>query len=182
MLTEANRRDRGVTLIEIMISLGVMSIAVAIIASTLSLAQRTANRIEHSSVAVDAARLLSATLDRELRSAVCINQPVPNQTPPRNVLNFQTVASPGEGITYEVVDGPWSRDQLVVPLGESAVIRSEGLSTRIVISNVGLTSTAFGQMKTPLRTVVVDIPIRSEDGGEFHMLTTVAGRNAWGQC
>jgi prepilin-type N-terminal cleavage/methylation domain-containing protein len=177
-----DRRDSGMTLFELVISMAVMAIVVAIVASTLSLAQRATNRLESSSVAIDAARLLSATLDRELRSAVCITEPVPNQGSPRKRLSFQTVASPGEGITYQVVDGPWSHDQLAVPSGRSAVIRTEGLSTRIVVGNVGATTTAFEQTMTPLRTVVVDIPIRSDEGGEFHLQTTVAGRNAWGQC
>lgn len=160
--------DTGVTLFELVISIAVMSIVVAIVASTLSLAQQTTNRIENSSVAIDSARLLSATLDRELRSAVCINEPLPSQAPPRNRLNFQTVASPGDGITYEIVD--------------ATVTRTEHGVTRTVIEHVGVTTTAFQQLMTPLRTVVVDIPIRSDNGGEFHLQTTVAGRNAWGQC
>ena len=41
----------------------------AIVASTLILVQRATNQIERSSVAVDAARLVSESLDRELRSA-----------------------------------------------------------------------------------------------------------------
>ena len=164
----SDSRDSGVTLVELMISMILMALAVAIVATTLGLAQRTTNRIERSSDAIDAARLVSATLDRELRSAVCIREPLPNQVPPCNVLNFQTVASPGDGITYEVVDG--------------TVIRTENGTSRTVIGNVGSTTTAFAQMMTPLRTVVVDIPIRSANGGEFHLLTTIAGRNAWGQC
>ena len=83
-------------------------------------------------------------------------------------MNFQTVASPGDGITYEVIDG--------------TVTRTENGMSRTVIGNVGSTTTAFAQMMTPLRTVVVDIPIRSANGGEFHLQTTIAGRNAWGQC
>ena len=162
------RCDRGVTLVELMISMALMGLVVAIVAATLGLAQRTTNRIESSSNAIDAARLVSATLDRELRSAVCIKEPVPNQPSPRNVLTFQTVASPGAGITYEIVG--------------DTVTRTENGSSRTVIDNVGATSTAFAQLMTPLRTVVVDIPIQSANGGEFHMQTTVAGRNAWGQC
>jgi prepilin-type N-terminal cleavage/methylation domain-containing protein len=164
----SNRRDRGVTLVELMISMALMGLVVAIVAATLGLAQRTTNRIESSSNAIDAARLVSATLDRELRSAVCIKEPVPNQPAPRNVLTFQTAASPGAGITYEIVD--------------DTVTRTENGATRTVVEHVGATTTAFQQLMTPLRTVVVDIPIRSDNGGEFHLQTTVAGRNAWGQC
>lgn len=163
-----DRHDDGVSLIELMISMALMTLVVVIVSTTLGLAQRATNRIESSSEAIDAARLVSATLDRELRSAVCIKEPLPNQPPPRNVLNFQTVASPGDGITYEIVDG--------------TVLRTEGANSRQVIGNVGSTTTAFAQLMTPLRTIVVDIPIRSANGGEFHLQTTIAGRNAWGQC
>lgn len=168
MRAVSDRRDRGVMLVEMMISMALMGLVVAIVAATLGLAQRTTNRIESSSNAIDAARLVSATLDRELRSAVCIKEPVPNQPVPRNVLTFQTVASPGAGITYEIVG--------------DTVMRTENGSSRTVIDKVGSTTTAFTQLMTPLRTVVVDIPIQSANGGEFHMQTTVAGRNAWGQC
>ena len=167
-MSSSDRSDRGLTLFELVISIAVMSIAMLIIGSTLSLAQRTTNRIESSSVAIDSARLLSATLDRELRSAVCIEEPSPNQAAPRNRLTFQTVASPGEGITYEIVD--------------DTVTQTEHGVSRTVVDHVGSTTTAFRQLMTPLRTVVVDIPIRSDNGGEFHLQTTVAGRNAWGQC
>ena len=163
-----DRHDDGVSLIELLISMALMALVVVIVSTTLGLAQRATNRIESSSEAIDAARLVSATLDRELRSAVCIKEPLPNQLPPRNVLNFQTVASPGDGITYEIVDG--------------AVTRTEGVNSRKVIGNVGSATTAFTQLMTPLRTIVVDIPIRSANGGEFHLQTTIAGRNAWGQC
>ena len=168
MRAAGDRGDHGVTLIELTISMALTALVVVIISATLGLAQRATNRIESTAEAVDSARLVSATLDRELRSAVCIKEPLPNQVPPRNVLNFQTVASPGAGITYEIV-------------GDS-VIRTEGSNSREVIRNVGVTTTAFDQKMTPLRTLVVDIPIRSANGGEFHMQTTIAGRNAWGQC
>ena len=168
MRAAGDRSDHGVTLIELTILMALTALVVVIISATLGLAQRATNRIESTAEAVDSARLVSATLDRELRSAVCIKEPLPNQVPPRNVLNFQTVASPGGGITYEIV-------------GDS-VIRTEGSNSREVIRNVGATTTAFDQKMTPLRTLVVDIPIRSANGGEFHMQTTIAGRNAWGQC
>lgn len=168
MRAALDRGDDGVTLIELTISMALTALVLVIISATLGLAQRATNRIESTADAVDSARLVSATLDRELRSAVCIKEPLPNQVAPRNVLTFQTVASPGAGITYEIV-------------GDS-VIRTEGSSSREVIRNVGSTTTAFNQLMTPLRTLVVDIPIRSANGGEFHLQTTIAGRNAWGQC
>jgi hypothetical protein len=63
------------------------------------------------------------------------------------------------------------------------VTRTENLGVpRPVITGVGSTTTAFTQLSTPLRTVYVNIPIRSANGGEFYLQTTVAGRNAWKPC
>ena len=161
-------RDSGTTLIELMITLAIMSIVMTIAAATLILAQAASNRIEHSAQAIDAARLLSASLDRELRSAICISSPGENLT--GNTLTFQTLASTEVAVlSYTITNG--------------TVTRTENLGQpQTVISGVGSTTTAFRQVTTPLRTVVVDIPIRSENGGEFHLLTTVAGRNAWRPC
>lgn len=161
-------RDSGVTLVELMIALAVMGIAAAISASTLLLAQRATNQLDATAAAVDAARLVSAELDRELRSATCISSPGENLS--SNTLTFQTLAgSDVVVLTYSVAFG--------------AVTRTENLGVpRTVISGVGSTASAFTQLTTPLRTVFVNIPIRSANGGEFYLQTTVAGRNAWRPC
>ena len=85
-------------------------------------------------------------------------------------MTFQTLSSTEVAVlTYTIVDG--------------SVTRTENLGDpRTVIEGVGATTTGFSQVTTPLRTVVVDIPIRSENGGEFRLQTTVAGRNAWRRC
>lgn len=165
---DARRRDGGVTLVELMISIAVMVIVTAMAASTLLLAQRTTKQIENSATAVDSARLLSAELDRELRSAVCISSPGENLT--SNTLTFQTLAIDDVVVlSYSVAFGTVTRTE---NLGEP----------RTIISGVGLTTTAFRQVTTPLRTVEVNIPIKSDNGGEFNLQTTVAGRNAWRPC
>lgn len=160
--------EQGMTLVELMISMAVMAIVTGLAASTMLLSQRTTNRIEKSAEAVDAARLLSAELDRELRSAVCILSPGENLS--SNILTFQTLAAEDVMVlSYSVAYG--------------IVTRTENLGEpRTVITDVGLTTTAFKQVTTPLRTIEVNIPIRSENGGEFNLQTTVAGRNAWRAC
>jgi prepilin-type N-terminal cleavage/methylation domain-containing protein len=160
--------DRGVTLVELVIGMAVMAIVTGMAASTLLLSQRATNRIEKTVTAVDAARLLSAELDRELRSAVCILSPGENVS--SNTLSFQTLAAEQVVVlTYSVAFG--------------IVTRTENLDEpRTIITDVGLTTTAFKQVTTPLRTIEINIPIRSENGGEFNLQTTVAGRNAWRAC
>ena len=168
MTARSDRRDNGTTLIELMITLAVMAIGMAIVGSTLILVQNATNRIERSSEAIDAARLLSASLDRELRSAVFISSPGENLY--SNTLTFQTLSSDVVAVlTYAVINGTVTRTE---NLGEP----------RTVISEVGATATAFKQVTTPLRTVVVNIPIRSANGGQFQLQTTIAGRNAWRPC
>jgi hypothetical protein len=169
MTTTATRHgDSGTTLLELVITLAVTSIAMVMIGSILIVAQRSTTRLVTSQNAVDDARLLSATLDRELRSAICISTPTENQS--GNTLTFQTIAHDAVAVlTYTVVDDAVTRTQGVEP-------------ARTVVKGVGSTTTAFRQVNTPLRTVVVDIPIRSATGGQFHLQTTVAGRNAWRAC
>ena len=166
--TQARQQDKGMTLIELMISVAVMSIAMAMVGSILIVAQRATTRMETSQSTIDDARLLSATLDRELRSAICISVPAENQS--GNTLSFQTISADAVAtLTYAVTSGAVTR---TVGLGQPST----------VIDGVGATTTAFRQVTTPLRTVVVDIPVRSVTGGEFHLQTTVAGRNAWRAC
>ena len=81
----------------------------AIVGSTLILGQRATTRMERSEVAIDDARLLSATLDHELRSAICISAPSENGA--GNTLTFQTIASDDIVLlTYSVGAGAVTRD------------------------------------------------------------------------
>ena len=177
------RRDRGLTLLELMISLAVMSIAMMIVAMTLISVQRATNQIQASSSAIDEARLLSAGFDRELRSADCISSPEDNTF--STTLTFRTTINRQAPVmlTYQVDYGDGSHN--------GTVTRQEGEGTpRIVISVVGPQpagpiSGPFNQLSTPgpsLRTLVVNIPIRSGNGGVFPLITTVAGRNSWRPC
>ena len=146
----------------------VMAIAAIVIATVLVSAQQVTNRMQNSAAAIDSARLISATLDRELRSAACIATPDENLT--GNTLTFRTVIY-GKTVTLTYV------------VGGGIVTRSEDLGAPLtLIEHVGTTTTAFKQMATPLRTVVVDIPIESDNGGVFRLQTTVAGRNVWRSC
>lgn len=161
-------RDRGATLIELMVAMFVMGIVSVLVSGILISAFNSTNRMQRTTAAVDDARLVSASLDRELRSAMCISAPAENQS--GNTLTFVTLANGTQTtLTYVVAAG--------------SVTRQAGFETpRVLITNVGTTSSAFTQIVTPLRTVQVRIPIKSENGGEFALQTTVAGRNVWRNC
>ena len=164
----ARAGDAGTTILELLVTLVVMGVATIVITTVLVSAQQVTNRMQNSAAAVDSARLISASLDRELRSAHCIRAPGDNLT--GNTLTFESVSN-GETVllTYAVGDG--------------VVTRREGVDPALtVIEHVGTTTTAFKQVTTPLRTIVVDIPIESDNGGVFRLQTTIAGRNVWRTC
>ncbi|MGZ4673032.1 MAG: PulJ/GspJ family protein [Ilumatobacteraceae bacterium] len=176
-------RDRGMTLFETMLTLAVMSIVMTMVASTLISVQRATNQLEASSSAIDEARLLSASLDRELRSADCISSPGENAY--STTLTFRTTINRQAPVmlTYQVDYG--------VGTDNGTVTRQEGAGApRPVVTVVGPQPAGpiagpFNQVSTPgpsLRTVVVNIPIRSSNGGVFQLVTTVAGRNSWRAC
>ena len=164
----ARHGDAGTTLVELLVTMVVMAIASVVIGTVLVSAQQVTNRMQNSAAAVDSARLISASLDRELRSASCIRAPGDNQT--GNTLTFKSV------VDRKVVE-------LTYVVGDGAVTRRiDGGAALTVIEHVGTTTTAFRQVTTPLRTIVVDIPIESDHGGVFQLQTTVAGRNVWRSC
>jgi type II secretory pathway pseudopilin PulG len=166
--TDTPDGDLGATLIELMVTMLVMGIVSVLVSGTLISAFNSTNRMQRTTAAVDDARLVSASLDRELRSALCISMPAENQS--GNTLTFVTLSNGVEtSLSYVVSAG--------------SLTRQTGLGTPLeMITNVGTTSTAFTQLVTPLRTVKVRIPIKSENGGVFTLQTTVAGRNVWRSC
>ncbi len=167
------RRDRpvpdaGLTLIELSVSMVVMSIVMIMFLTTLTSAMSSSGRLQRSAEAIDDARLISAQLDRELRSAECISAPAENAF--GNNLVFRTLANGAIAtITYRVSAGQVTRQ---VGLG----------AEQIIITNVGTSTDAFTQVVSPLRTIRVRIPIKSANGGTFSLETTIAGRNAWRTC
>ncbi len=160
--------DAGVTLIELAVSMLIMSIVMVMFLTTLASAMNSSGRLQRSAEAIDGARLISAQLDRELRSAECISTPAENTT--GNTLVFRTLMNGGVAtITYRVSAGE--------------VTRQVDLSAKdVIITNVGTSTDAFTQVVTPLRTIRVRIPIKSANGGTFSLETTIAGRNAWRTC
>ena len=156
------------TLVELLVSMTIMTVLMAIVGPMLISAMTATNRLERTNDAINDARLVSAQLDRELRSAECISSPAENQA--GNVLIFRTLADGTQStLTYRIVGTELTRrDDL-------------GLERRL-ISTVGSTTEAFRQLVTPLRTVQVNIPITSENRGTFELKTTIAGRNTWRAC
>jgi prepilin-type N-terminal cleavage/methylation domain-containing protein len=159
--------EAGTTLVELLVAMAVMGVIFALAGPTLLSAIGATDRLAATQSAIDDAQLVSARLDRELRSAICISTPAENTS--GNVLSFETL-SDGEraAVTYTVAEG--------------RVEREEAGHVDVLATRVGATTSAFTQVATPLRTVRLALPIRSEHGGAFLLETTIAGRNAWRSC
>jgi len=166
--TNRGRGDAGVTLVELVVSLAVMSIAFLVVGGVLISALTSSNRLQASSAAVDEGRRASARIDRELRSATCIREPAVGT--PGDTLIFDTVADgPSHRVTYEVTGGQLTRQQ---DAGTAATV-ANGLVAG---------EPTFSQVATPLRTVQVGLTVASANGGTYRLTTTIAGRNAWRTC
>ena len=97
-------------------------------------------------------------------------------------------------LIYEVIFGSLTDATLngSVKRTETKMVGATAVtSERTVINVVGPQPTnsttslpipAFTQNLTPLRTLDIDIPIRSAQGGKFDIVTTIAGRNSWRTC
>jgi prepilin-type N-terminal cleavage/methylation domain-containing protein len=161
--------DDGVTLVELLVSMTIMGIVIALAGPTLLSAMNATNRLQLTSAAVDDAQFVSARLDRELRSAICVSLP-PVNTAGGNVLEFVTLDGGAQStVTYTVAGGEISRSQNLGP-------------AFVLATMVGPSTTVFKQIATPLRTIEVKLPVTSRNGGSFLLETTIAGRNAWRSC
>jgi len=161
------RSDEGTTLVELLVAVAVSAVVMLVVGMTLVSATRGTRLLEHTSEAVDEARLASARIDRELRSATCISSPAENTT--GNMLAFDTVA---DGVPHHVT----------YAVDDDELVRREGGKEVVVVTPIGATAGAFRLVSTPLRTVEINLPVESANGGSFVLATTIAGRNAWRTC
>lgn len=162
------RSEAGITVLELSVSLILISIVSAAFLPVLDMATRSVRPMQAQSVAVDDLRSSLATIGRELRSALCITQPSANGAS-GNVLQFTTEANDQQyQVTYTVTNGK--------------LLRQRTNETQVILVGSGLSgqSPAFTYIATPRRTVKVDLtyqPDPAEPGRE--LVTTMAGRNAW---
>lgn len=162
------RRESGVTILELVMSMTLISIVSAVFLPVLDTATRSIRPMQAQSDAVDDLRASLATIGRELRSALCITVPAANGAS-GDVLQFTTEANNQQyEVTYTVTNGRLLRQVT----GESQVI----------LVGTGLTgqAAAFTYMATPRRTVKVDFTYQPDPSQSGRRLSTVmVGRNAW---
>jgi prepilin-type N-terminal cleavage/methylation domain-containing protein len=165
------RVESGLTLVEVVVAVSLLSIVSAVFLPLLASASRSVHPMQVQSQSIDSLRNALASIGREMRSAACVTEPAANAGA-SNRLRFTTDAN---NSTYEVTYTATAGQLLRQVTGESSVTLVE---TGLV--NPG---DAFTHIATPRRTVKVVFHFQPDPKRPvLDLSTVVAGRNAWHAC
>jgi type II secretory pathway pseudopilin PulG len=177
------RDERGMSLVELIVSMSVLIIVAPMIASVMVNTLRAGTATEDQSRVVDELRQQMYAVSRELRSARCIKAPTAFNTP-GNTLTFTTESQTGP--SSNVAD---LRYQVVTNAGETYLVRTEfddagvELGSRLVGPGLVSPNTTFELRSTPRKSVIVKLQLQlTADRPVQELTTTIAGRNAWLTC
>jgi type II secretory pathway component PulJ len=170
-LLARSRSEAGITVLEVMCTVGLLSIVSAAFLPIMATSSRSVRPMQVQSQSIDSLRNALAAIGREMRSASCVTEPAANAGA-GNRLQFTTDANNTTyEVTYTAVDGQLLRQVT----GEGSVTL---LQTGLV--NPG---DAFTHIATPRRTVKVVFHFQPDPTRPVLDLSTVmAGRNAWHSC
>lgn len=171
--------ERGTTVIEMMVTLMVLALVVGIFGPTMTSALTGGNKVEAQSRALDQLRLATIQIGRELRSADCISQPaVPSgqsQSAPGSTLDFTTFAnnaSPAYRVAYTASGGTLTRTTYDA--------NGNATGSRMVAQYLVNSTSAFTQISTPRRSVLMTFNVQVDPQQSPRVVTTtIGGRNAW---
>lgn len=173
------RDERGMSLVELMISLMILVIVGPVAASVMISTLQAGKATEDQSRMVDELRQQMYAVSRELRSASCISTPTVANTP-GNTLRFTTESQTG---------GVSSTADLQYQVSGSNLVRTEYdssgnvVGTRIVGPGLVSPNTTFELRSTPRKSVIVKLQLQLATNRPVQELTTtIAGRNAWLVC
>jgi prepilin-type N-terminal cleavage/methylation domain-containing protein len=170
-MTAPVREEHGLSLVEVVVTVALLSIVSAVFLPLLDTATRSVRPMQVESESIDSLRDALASVGRELRSADCVTAPVANGGA-SNVLTFTTEAN---DTSYEVTYTATAGQLLRQVTGQSSVTL---LETGLV--NPG---DAFTYIATPRTTVNVVFHFQPDPKEPVLDLSTViAGRNAWHSC
>jgi len=163
------RDERGITVVEMTISMTIMIAVVSAFGSLLPNSMNSANSLETQSQSVDGLVISMTAIARELRSAECIFAPAENTS--GSSLHFTSSSNnTTTDVTYAISGGTLTR----TVAGAGSVIEADHLVN---------TAAAFRQISTPRRTVVLSFNEQFDTHQQPRSFTTtVAGRNAWRTC
>ena len=182
-MTVRRRDERGMSLIELIVSMTIFLIVGPIVASVMISTLQAGKATEDQSRVVDELRQQMYAVSRELRSARCIKLPTTYHAP-GDTLTFTTESQTGGSSTaYDL------RYQVVVVDGDTYLVRTEydsnGLevSSRLVGPGLVSPNTTFELRSTPRKSVIVKLQLQLAANRPVQELTTtIAGRNAWLAC
>jgi type II secretory pathway component PulJ len=170
-LPARTRADTGLTLVEVVVAVALLSTVSAVFLPLMATSSRSVRPMQVQSQSIDSLRNAMAAIGREMRSAACVTEPAANAGA-GSTLRFTTDAN---NSTYEVTYTATAGQLLRQVTGESSVTL---LETGLV--NPG---DAFTHIATPRRTVKVLFHLQPDPHEPILDLSTViAGRNAWHAC
>jgi type II secretory pathway component PulJ len=165
------RAESGVSLVEVVVTVALLSIVSAVFLPILATATRSVHPMEVQSQSIDSLRNALAAIGREMRSAACVTAPAANAGA-SNSLKFTTDAN---NSTYEVTYTATAGQLLRQVTGESSVT--------LVETGLVNPDDAFTHIATPRRTVKVLFHFQPDPKEPaLDLSTVVAGRNAWHAC
>lgn len=169
-------RQAGMTAIELMVAISLMSVIVAVFGPVMTAAMNSGRRVQAQSESLDELRVAMASIGRDLRSAACIYLPaIPTGSDNgySDWLTFDTqINNTFTYVEYHVTSG----GELTRELNNDGNVKtiSKGLL------NPG---TTFRQWSTPRRSVELLLEVRLDaKQGSRQLRSTIAGRNAWRAC
>lgn len=166
------RSAAGMTAVEMVVAVSLLGAIVAVFGPVMSSSFNSAEVTQNESRALDEIRNAVARIDRELRSAECIQAPAADTS--ASVLTFTTHA--GTSGAYEVT---YAVD------ADGTLTRTVGDETTHVGDGIVVTSEEFAHSANPGQRakIAVNLQVRFEDGNSPRDLRTeIAGRNAWKAC
>lgn len=164
-------RERGMSLIEVVVATSLMGAVVAVLGPTMISSFNAGRVVDNESRALDEVRVAIARIDRELRSASCIDSPTAGGS--GSALSFTTMAGAGGAydVSYTVSGGQLRRTTAggAQDIGEGLVVTSHEFSHA---ANPGQRA-----------SVTIVFQVRFEASHDPRTVeTTVTGRNAWEAC
>ena len=169
------RGDAGITVVEMVVSVALVSIVSAVFLPVMATSSRSVHPMRVRSQTIDSLRNSLSSIGREMRSAACVLEPLAGSSAatatPSNRLTFKTEANNSEyTVTYIAENGQLIREVE----GENSVLVETGLV------NPG---DAFTHIETPRRTVKVLFHFQPDpDEPALDLSTVITGRNAWDGC
>lgn len=169
------RAESAMTAVELVMAVSLLGAIVAVFGPVMSSAFNAAEVTQNESRALDEVRNAVSRIDRELRSAKCIDTPVVDTT--GTVLTFTTQ-------TFDKTDTTSDYEVTYAVDAQGRLTRTVGLDTTYVGEGIVITSEEFSHSGNPGQRakVTVKLQVRFDSGNSRNVSTEIAGRNAWAAC